>query len=89
MYNGKFNFRLAVYPGGRIRRRAGGVLPLRKQLDEMLDYLPEAEQVIIFEIVKRFVPDDVATADDLEAIQAARREYANGETVSHEAINWD
>lgn len=55
----------------------------------MLDYLPEAEQVIIFEIVKRFVPDDVATADDLEAIQAARREYANGETVSHEAINWD
>lgn len=64
-------------------------MPLRKQLDEMLDYLPEAEQVIIFEIVKRFVPDDVATADDLEAIQAARREYANGETVSHEAINWD
>ncbi len=63
--------------------------PIREQIDEMLDYLPETEQIIIFEIVKRFLPDDAATSDDLEAIRAARSEYAKGETVSHEAINWD
>ena len=63
--------------------------PIRKQLEEMLDYLPETEQAIIFEIVKRFVPDDVATSDDLEAIEAARSEYAKGEITSHAAINWD
>lgn len=32
---------------------------------------------------------DVDTTDDLEAIEAARAEYENGETVNHNAINWD
>lgn len=63
--------------------------PIRKQLDEMIDCLPEQEQILLFEIVKRFVPDDIATADDLAAIEAARAEYARGETVSHEGINWN
>lgn len=57
--------------------------PIRNQLVEMIDCLPEQEQVLVFEIVKRFVPDDVATADDLRAIQTAQAEYTNGETASH------
>ena len=32
---------------------------------------------------------DVATDNDIEAVRAARQEYANGETVNHNAINWD
>lgn len=65
------------------------MLPIRKQLDEMIDCLPEQEQILLFEIVKRFVPDDIATAADLEDIQVARTEYAQGETVNHQNINWD
>lgn len=65
------------------------MLSVKEKINEMLDYMPEQEQLIIFEIVKRFAPDDVATADDLEAIAAARKEYLHGETVSHEAIDWD
>lgn len=41
------------------------------------------------EIVRRFLPDDIATPDDLEVIQAARAEYARGQTIPHESINWD
>lgn len=63
--------------------------PIRKQLDEMINCLPEQEQLLLFEVVKRVVPDDVATAKDLEDIQSARTEYARGETVSHENIDWD
>ena len=63
--------------------------PIRNQLVEMIDCLPEQEQVLVFEIVKRFMPDDVATADDLRAIQTAQAEYTNGETVSHNEINWN
>lgn len=63
--------------------------PIRRQLDEMIDCLPESEQILLLEIVKRFVPDDVATANDIIAIKAAREDYERGETIAHEAINWD
>lgn len=35
------------------------------------------------------LPDDTATPDDLADIQTAREEYARGETIPHDAINWD
>lgn len=62
--------------------------PIRKQLNEMIDCLPEQEQILLLEIVRRFVPDDVATADDLQAIKAADEEYENGEMTDHNNINW-
>ena len=62
--------------------------PIRNQLVEVIDILPETEQSLLLEIARRFMPDDVATPDDLAAIEAARAEYAAGETVSHDAINW-
>ena len=62
---------------------------IKKQLVDVIDCLPEQEQILLFEIAKRFISDDVANADDVEAVRAARQEYANGETVNHDAINWD
>lgn len=62
--------------------------PIRNQLVEVIDILPETEQSLLLEIARRFMPDDVATPDDLAAIEAARAEYAAGETVPHDAINW-
>ena len=63
--------------------------PIRNQLVEVIDILPETEQSLLLEIARRFVADDVATPDDLAAIEAARAEYAAGETVPHDAINWN
>lgn len=64
--------------------------PIGKQLIDMINALPEAEQLLIFEVVRRMsIDDDEATADDLLAIQKAQKEYANGETVDHSQINWD
>ena len=63
--------------------------PIKKQLVDVIDCLPEQEQILLFEIAKRFISDDVANADDVEAVRAARQEYANGETVNHDALNWD
>lgn len=39
--------------------------------------------------IKRFVPDDIATADDLQAIKTARIEYNNGKTTDFNNIEWD
>lgn len=63
--------------------------PIREQLVEMIDCLPEKEQFLLLEIARRFVPDDVATPDDLNAINTARKEFASGEAIGHNAINWN
>ena len=63
--------------------------PIREQLVGVIDSLPETEQSLLLEIARRFLPDDVATPDDLDDIQQARAEYANGQTVPHNAVNWD
>ena len=55
----------------------------------MIDCLPEQEQSLLLEIARRFLPDDTATPDDLLDIRQARAEHARGETISHEAINWE
>ena len=52
-----------------------------EQIAVMLNLMPEQERVLILEIVKRFLPDDVATPDDLEAIAAARAAYHKGQCV--------
>lgn len=64
--------------------------PIREQLVEVIDYLPEAEQSLLLEIARRFLSDDVATAtaDDLAAIDTARKEFASGKAVPHNAIDW-
>ena len=62
--------------------------PIKQQLVDMIDVLPETEQSLLLEIVRRFVPDDVATPEDVADIEKARAEYARGETVPHNAINW-
>ena len=63
--------------------------PIREQLVGVIDCLPETEQSLLLEIARRFLPDDVATPEDLEAIRLARAEYARGDTVPHSAINWN
>ena len=61
---------------------------IRNQLIEMIDCLPDQDQALVFEIVKRFMPDDIATADDIRAIRSAREEYIRGETIDHSDIDW-
>jgi len=63
--------------------------PVRTQIMGLVDCLPEQEQRLVFEIVRRFVPDDVATPEDLEDIRIADEEFARGEFVRDDEINWD
>ena len=67
-------------------------MSVKAQITEMVNLIPEAELPTVLELVRHFVPvnlDDVATADDLAAHDAAMKEYRAGETVAHNAINWD
>ncbi len=63
-------------------------MTVRNQLVNVIDTLDEQEQILLFQIAIRFA-DDIATPDDLEAIKESEAEYAAGETINHNDINWD
>ena len=62
--------------------------PLTNQAATLFDALTEREQFLVLELIQRLVPDDVATPEDIADVTAARAEYAAGQTVGMDAINW-
>jgi len=63
--------------------------PIRNQLVGVIDALDEPDQILLFEIARRFISDDIATPDDIAVHEAAVAEYKRGETVPHNAVNWN
>ena len=62
---------------------------VKQQAFEVFDLLTEREQFLVFELIKSLAPDDIATPDDIAVHTAAMEDYRKGETISHDAINWD
>ena len=59
-------------------------------IDKPTKQMPEKNQFLVLELVKTMLsPDDVLTDDDIADIEKARHEFARGEYVLHEDINWD
>ena len=61
---------------------------------DMMEILPESEQTLINEFVKRIVlawDSDFTkvTPTEMEDIIQAEKDYAAGEVISHEDINWN
>jgi hypothetical protein len=62
---------------------------IKQQAFSTFDLLDERGKLLIIELMGRLVPDDVATSRDVELHAAAMSEYRNGETVNHNAIDWN
>lgn len=67
---------------------------LAQRTAQMLDMLPEQEQELAYEMVKRIVLAWDAdftklTPAEAQALQAAEDEIARGETVSDSDIDWE
>ena len=65
-----------------------------KQAIDLMELLPESEQNFALEFIKKLVlawdPDYTkVTPTERAELERAQREIENGETVSHDAINWD
>lgn len=68
--------------------------PLAQQIANMVDMLPEKDQNLAFEMVKKLVlawdPDFTKlTPAERSELEQAEAEIDAGEYVPHEAINWD
>ena len=65
-----------------------------KQTINLMELLPESEQNFALEFIKKLViawdPDfRKVTPAERAKLEEAQREIENGETISHDAINWD
>lgn len=58
----------------------------RDALHSLIDIVDEKEIDTVYRILLKFVEEDVATPDEVEAIHQARQEIANGELFSHEEV---
>ncbi|MCI8673103.1 MAG: hypothetical protein HFI89_06395 [Lachnospiraceae bacterium] len=64
------------------------------ELIDLMEILPENEQYFALEFVKRLVlawdPDFTKlTPAEKAELEKAQKEIENGDTISHEAINWN
>ena len=65
-------------------------MSLAKQITSIVEQMPEKNQVLVLELVKAMVsPDDVLSDEDIADIKQARAEFARGEFVRHEDIDWN
>lgn len=70
------------------------MMPITKEIVNMIDMLPEQEQNLAFEFIKRMVlawdPDYTkVTIEELKAINTAEKGIDNGEIISHDDIDWN
>lgn len=68
--------------------------PISQQIAQMVDMLPETDQTLAFELVKKLVlawdPDYTrATPSEDAAMQQAVRELEAGDYLTDKDINWD
>ena len=68
--------------------------PIAQQIAEMVDILPDADQALAFELVKKLVlawdPDFTkATPSERAEMDQALGELEAGEYLLHDSINWD
>ena len=64
---------------------------IAKQIVEMVDMLPEQEQLLAFELIKRMVlawDSDFTklTPSEREALEKADREFINNEIIKHDDV---
>ena len=65
--------------------REGFNMTARAQALNMIELIPDTDMPIVIEVLKRFISydnDDIATEDDILAIQKAEREFDEGKTIN-------
>lgn len=76
------------------KERSDNMSTVTKEAIDLMEILPESEQNFALEFIKKLVlawdPDFTKlTPAERAELEEARKEIENGETISHDAINWD
>ncbi len=68
--------------------------PITQQIATMVDMLPEEDQALAFDLIKKLVlawdPDYTrATPAEDAAMEQAIKELESGDCIPHDSIHWD
>ena len=58
----------------------------RDTLHHLVEIVDEKEIETVYRILLKFVAEDAAAPDEMEAIQEARQDIANGDLYTHEEV---
>ena len=64
------------------------MLAQRQYIHNAIDLVEDTQLDILYKVICQFIPEDVATPDEIEAIIAGRAEIAGGDFVSYDEIDW-
>lgn len=61
----------------------------REALKNLIELLPENDLELIYQIVLKFIPEDIPTLEEVAEFEMARAERLIQGVVPHNEINWD
>ena len=58
-------------------------------LHDLIDMVPENETDVIYQILLKFIPSDLPSEDEIQAIEEANESIRLEGTFSEDQIDWD
>ena len=61
----------------------------KEMLKGLIELVSEEDIETLYNVVVKFIPENVALPDEIEAIERADKSIAKNGTVPHDAVDWD
>jgi hypothetical protein len=61
----------------------------RKYLHDLVDIIDISEFKTLYSLLVKFIPEDIPTNEEIEAIKIGEQAIKNGEFVNHNDIDWE
>ena len=61
----------------------------KEMLKGLIELVSEEDIETLYNVVVKFIPENVPLPDEIEAIEMADKSIAKNGTVPHDAVDWD
>ena len=61
----------------------------KEMLKGLIELVSEEDIETLYNVVVKFIPENVPLPDEIEAIERADKSIAQNGTVPHDAVDWD
>ena len=61
----------------------------KEMLKGLIELVSEEDIETLYNVVVKFIPENVQLPDEIEAIERADKSIAKNGTVHHDAVDWD